>query len=135
MTTTVARSAGSTSSCLNGGGPPPGPAADVTPASVTAAVELLLVPHVRLVGLCLPHLRDERPWAHHRDRVDLGEGADREPGALERGPPGVVGWLKTLSRELGPDGITVNTIAPGRIDTERLRALYGADGPPAEALA
>ena len=27
------------------------------PASVTAAVELLLVPHVRLVGLCLPHLR------------------------------------------------------------------------------
>ncbi len=49
--------------------------------------------------------------------------------------PGVVGWLKTLARELGPDGITVNTIAPGRIDTERLRALYGADGPPPEALA
>ena len=44
--------------------------------------------------------------------------------------PGVVGWLKTLARELGPDGITVNTIAPGRIDTERLRAIYGPDGPP-----
>ncbi len=42
--------------------------------------------------------------------------------------PGVVGWLKTLSRELGPAGITVNTIAPGRIDTERLRELY-PDGP------
>ena len=49
--------------------------------------------------------------------------------------PGVVGWLKTLARELGPDGITVNTIAPGRIDTERLRALYGPDGPSAEVLA
>ena len=42
--------------------------------------------------------------------------------------PGVVGWLKTLAREVGPDGITVNTIAPGRIDTDRLRSLYGAGG-------
>ena len=49
--------------------------------------------------------------------------------------PGVVGWLKTLSRELGPDGITVNTIAPGRIDTERLVSLYGEGGPPPELLA
>ena len=48
--------------------------------------------------------------------------------------PGVVGWLKTLARELGPDGITVNTIAPGRIDTERLRSIYGADGPPPAAV-
>ena len=48
--------------------------------------------------------------------------------------PGVVGWLKTLSRELGPDGITVNTIAPGRIDTDRLRQVYGADGPSATEL-
>ena len=42
--------------------------------------------------------------------------------------PGVVGWLKTLAREVGPDGITVNTIAPGRIDTERLREVYGPGG-------
>ena len=39
--------------------------------------------------------------------------------------PGVVGWMKTLAREVGPKGITVNTIAPGRIDTERLRSLGG----------
>ena len=49
--------------------------------------------------------------------------------------PGVVGWLKTLARELGADGITVNTIAPGRIDTERLRDVYGDDGPSAADLA
>src|SRR6185295_17593346 len=34
---------------LNGGGPPPGAAATATAADVTAAIELLLVPHVRLV--------------------------------------------------------------------------------------
>jgi 3-oxoacyl-[acyl-carrier protein] reductase len=120
---------------LNGGGPPPGAAVDVTDASVTQAVELLLIPHVRVVGLCLPHLR-----ASGRGRIVAIESTSvREPIAnlaLSNAiRPGVVGWLKTLSSELGPDGITVNTVAPGRIDTERLRALYGADGPPPEALA
>ena len=120
---------------LNGGGPPPGPAATVTAADVGAAVELLLVQHVRLVGLCLPHLR-----ASGRGRIIAIESTSvKEPIAnlalSNAVRPGVVGWLKTLARELGPEGITVNTIAPGRIDTERLHALYGPDGPPPEALA
>ena len=38
--------------------------------------------------------------------------------------PGVIGWAKTLARELGPDGVTVNSIAPGRIDTERLAEAF-----------
>ena len=38
--------------------------------------------------------------------------------------PGVVGWLKTLAREVATDGITVNVIAPGRIDTARFREVY-----------
>jgi 3-oxoacyl-[acyl-carrier protein] reductase len=38
--------------------------------------------------------------------------------------PGVVGWAKTLAREVAPLGITVNSIAPGRIDTERIREVY-----------
>src|SRR5437899_1527844 len=35
--------------------------------------------------------------------------------------PGVVGLAKTLSRELAPDNILINTVAPGRIYTDRLR--------------
>ena len=119
---------------LNGGGPPPGAAADVTAADVAAAVELLLIPHVRLVGLCLPYLR-----ASGRGRIVAIESTSvKEPIAnlalSNAVRPGVVGWLKTLARELGPDGITVNTIAPGRIDTERMQELYGPDGPPAATI-
>src|SRR5438552_4330747 len=40
----------------NGGGPPPGPAGGVDTAAVESAVELLLLPVVRLTNLCLPHL-------------------------------------------------------------------------------
>ena len=115
---------------LNGGGPPPGSAADLTADAVTRAVDLLLVPHVTLVGLCLPYLR-----ASGRGRIVAIESTSvKEPIvnlALSNAVrPGVVGWLKTLSKELGPDGITVNTIAPGQIDTERLQALYGGTPPP-----
>lgn len=119
---------------LNGGGPPPGAATALTAESVEEAVALLLTSHVTLVGHCLPHLR-----ASGRGRILAIESSSvREPLAnlalSNAVRPGVVGWLKTLARELGPDGVTVNTIAPGRIDTDRLRAVYGDDGPPAEDL-
>ena len=36
-------------------------------------------------------------------------------------PEPVVGWSKTLSSEVAADGVTVNILVPGRIDTERVR--------------
>jgi len=112
---------------LNGGGPPVGTAVGMTPEQVNAAVALLLTPHVRLVGLCLEPLRA----SGHGRIVAIESTSVKEPLpnlALSNAiRPGVAGWLRTLARELGPDGVTVNTVAPGRIDTERLRSLY-ADG-------
>ncbi len=118
----------------NSGGPPRTSAVALDAASVRAAVELLLVSVVRLTGLCLPHL--ERSPAGRI--VNVTSSSVREPIdnlALSNAVrPGVIGWAKTLARELGPKGITVNSIAPGRIDTERIREVY-SDGPSEDDLA
>jgi len=110
----------------NGGGPPPGPAVGVDAEAVERAVELLLIPFVRLVELCRPYLES----SGHGRIVLIESSSVREPIdglALSNAVrPGVVGWAVTLARELGPKGITVNTIAPGRIETDRLAQLYAA---------
>ena len=129
----------------NGGGPPPGPAAGVGDEAVEDAVELLLLSAIRLTNLCLPLLE-----ASGRGRiVNIESSSVRAPidnlalsNALR---PGVVGWMKTLAREVGAKGITVNTIAPGLIDTERLQSVpsirdvshipLGRIGDPAEIAA
>ena len=117
----------------NSGGPPRGPAVDLDDESLEAAVALLLISAVRLTNLCLPHLR-RSPAGRV---INIESSTVKEPAdnlALSNAVrPGVIGWAKTLSREVGPDGITVNTIAPGRIDTERLKEVY-PDGPSAEDL-
>jgi 3-oxoacyl-[acyl-carrier protein] reductase len=112
----------------NSGGPPPGPATGMTPESIEEAVELLLIPAVRLVELCLPHLVQS---AGGRILI-FTSSAVKEPTehlALSNTVrPGVTGWAKSLARELGPQGVTVNCLAPGRIETARLAELY-PDGP------
>ena len=112
----------------NSGGPPRTTAVEMDQEAIEAAVELLLVSAVRLTSLCLPHL--ERSPAGRI--VTVTSSSVKEPIdnlALSNAiRPGVVGWSKTLARELGPKGITVNCIAPGRIDTDRLREVY-PDGP------
>jgi 3-oxoacyl-[acyl-carrier protein] reductase len=117
----------------NSGGPPAGTGTEVTPDALEQAIESMLTPAVRLVGLSLPHL----------DRSDGGRIiaitsiAAKEPTAhlalSNTLRPAVTGWLKTLATELGPRGITVNCVAPGRIATPRLEYLY-PDGPTEEQL-
>src|SRR5688572_21634859 len=47
---------------------------------------------------------------------------------------GVIGYAKTLSLEVAPENITVNTICPGRFATGRLAKVYGEGGEEAEEL-
>lgn len=117
----------------NSGGPPRTTAAGLSGADVESAVQLLLVSVVRLTGLCLPHL--ERSASGRI--VNITSTTVKEPIealALSNAVrPGVVGWAKTMARELGPRGITVNCIAPGRIDTDRIREVY-PEGPTEDDL-
>jgi 3-oxoacyl-[acyl-carrier protein] reductase len=118
----------------NSGGPPRGTARDADAEAVENAVELLLLSVVRLTTLCLPHL--ER--SGHGRVINITSSSVREPidnlALSNTVRPGVVGWAKTLAREVGPLGITVNSIAPGRIDTERIREVY-PEGPSEADLA
>jgi 3-oxoacyl-[acyl-carrier protein] reductase len=118
----------------NSGGPPRGPVLSMDVEALEGAVELLLVSAFRMTSLCLPHL--ER--SGHGRVINIASSTVREPSddlALSNAVrPGVVGWAKTLAREVGPKGITVNTIAPGRIDTARLREAH-PHGPTPESVA
>ena len=112
----------------NSGGPPRTTALEMNEESIEAAVQLLLISAVRLTALCLPHLES----SGHGRIVNITSSTVKEPvdnlALSNTVRPGVVGWSKTLARELGPKGVTVNCIAPGRIDTERLKEVY-PDGP------
>jgi 3-oxoacyl-[acyl-carrier protein] reductase len=118
---------------LNSGGPPPGPATSIDDERAEAAFELLLLSVIRLTRLCVPHLRRSKAGRI----VAITSSAVKEPltslALSSTMRPGVVGYLKTLATELGPDGITVNCVAPGSIDTARLAQLYPG-GPSEEQL-
>jgi 3-oxoacyl-[acyl-carrier protein] reductase len=111
----------------NSGGPPPGGALDLTDEKVEEAIELLLLSAIRLTRLSLPHL----------ERSDQGRIINIESNTVRQPVDdlvlsntiraGVIGWAKSLSRELAPKGITVNSIAPGRIDTPRVAQLGHTD--------
>jgi 3-oxoacyl-[acyl-carrier protein] reductase len=108
----------------NSGGPPRTAAVGLEDEQVEATIELLLLSVIRLTRLCLPLL--ERSG---RGRiVNIASSSVREPIdnlALSNAVrPGVIGWAKTMARELGPKKITVNSIAPGRIETERLAEAF-----------
>jgi len=117
----------------NSAGPPAGSGTDVTPDALEQAFESMLQPAVRLVRLALPHL-EQSPGGRI---VAITSLAAKEPTrhlALSNTfRPALTGWLKTLADELGPNGVTVNCVAPGRIATPRLEYLYPG-GPTEEHL-
>lgn len=116
----------------NTGGPPKGPARDLTATALQSTVEELFVPLVDLVGLALKPL-----IASGSGRIIAITAAGvREPTdiALSNAVrPGIVGYLKSLATELAPNGVTVNNVAPGRFLTSRLASLF-PNGAPEQLL-
>jgi len=108
---------------VNAGGPPPGTFDSFDDAAWNQAYELTLMSAVRMVRAVLPQMRQQKSGAI----LVVTSTSVKEPieGLLLSNVfrAGVTGLVKTLSRELAGDGIRVNTLVPGRIDTERVRTL------------
>jgi 3-oxoacyl-[acyl-carrier protein] reductase len=107
----------------NAGGPALGTFENLADGDWQAAFELTLMSVVRAVRAALPHLR-----ASPAGRViNILSTSVKQPldGLLLSNSlrSGVAGLAKTLSRELGGYGVTVNNVCPAHILTGRLRAV------------
>ena len=106
----------------NTGGPPLGGALDHELDGLGSAptARSVLAPRV-LAGAVVPGMR-ERGWGRI---VNVGSSSTREPipglNLSNAHRMAAVGFLKTLSREVAADGITVNTVATGRFATAATR--------------
>jgi 3-oxoacyl-[acyl-carrier protein] reductase len=111
---------------LNGGGPPPGPVTDVMADTWHKQFQAQFLSFVTITGAFLPGMR-ERRWG--RILVSSSSGVVQpipNLGISNTLRAGLLAWAKTLSTEVAPDGVTVNTILPGRIKTARLDEIDAA---------
>ncbi len=107
----------------NAGGPPAGEFLAMTDAQWQKAFDQNLMSLVRLVNAAVPELKK----AGGGRILTIASSSIKQPipglvlsNALRTG---VWGLVKTLARELGPLGILINLVAPGRIQTERIEEL------------
>jgi 3-oxoacyl-[acyl-carrier protein] reductase len=111
----------------NAGGPPAGETLQMTEEQWQKAFEQNMLSFTRIVGAAAPEMKK----AGYGRVLTIASSSIKQPipnlalsNALRAG---VWGIAKTLSRELASQGILVNVIAPGRIDTERIAELDQAN--------
>jgi 3-oxoacyl-[acyl-carrier protein] reductase len=107
----------------NAGGPPKASFVELDAAAWELAFRSLWMSAVEAIGAALPAMRAQR-WGRV---LMVTSNTAREPfanltlsNALR---PGLHGLANSLSKEVAADGVTVNALMPGIIDTERLRDL------------
>jgi 3-oxoacyl-[acyl-carrier protein] reductase len=108
---------------LNGPGPPPGRAVDIEAGAADSALATLLMPQLELVRLALPGMSAKR-WGRI---LSISSTSVVEPipnlALSNLGRAALSGYLKTLAGEVAPLGITVNSLLPGRVSTQRTRKI------------
>jgi len=122
----------------NAGGPKPGSLLTLTEEDWNAAIELTLRSMIRLTTLAVPSMI-ERKWGRI---VTITSTVAKEPtpsmvlSATTRA--GVTAFTKAVSSEFASKGITINTVCPGGVFTDRLRDLLEirskSEGIPIEEL-
>jgi 3-oxoacyl-[acyl-carrier protein] reductase len=105
------------------GGPPPGPVVDVAAETWSDQFGAMVLPVFRVASALLPGMR-AGGWG----RIVVGTSSGvvapiPNLGISNALRSSLVGWSKTLATEVAADGVTVNTVVPGRISTPRITAL------------
>jgi 3-oxoacyl-[acyl-carrier protein] reductase len=107
----------------NTGGPPPTPAAGQDPAQWSKFFQAMVLSVIAITDRVLPGMRKQQ-WGRILTSTSSGVIAPiPNLGFSNALRLSLVGWSKTLSREVAKDGITVNVILPGRIGTDRITSL------------
>ena len=107
----------------NTGGPPPTPAGGQDPAQWSKHFQAMVLSVIALTDRVLPKMR-ERQWGRIVTSTSSGVVAPiPNLGMSNALRLTLVGWSKTLAREVGRDGVTVNIVLPGRIATSRISFL------------
>lgn len=110
----------------NSGGPPPGSAADATPAEFLDAYRKHLLANHVLAQAVIPGMR-EAGWGRI---INIISTSVKEPipgiGVSNVTRGAVASWAKTLADELAPFGITVNNVLPGSTQTPRIDQIIAA---------
>lgn len=108
------------------GGPPAGPALDLTDEQWESAFHSAFLGVVRVCRSVAAAL----PTEGGSVALVLSTSVKSPVGGLAASNglrPGLAMLAKTMADELGPRGVRVNGLLPGRIDTDRVRSLDGPD--------
>ena len=107
----------------NTGGPPPTPAAGQDSAVWAKHFQAMVLSVIAITDRVLPGMKT-RKWGRVITSTSSGVIAPiPNLGMSNALRLSLVGWSKTLAREVGRDGITANIILPGRIATDRIKFL------------
>lgn len=107
----------------NSGGPPSMPIEGVSPDTWRRQFDQMVLSFMTLTDLVLPAMRS-RGWGRIITSTSSGVIAPIPGlGISNTLRAALLGWSKTLSREVASSGITCNVVLPGRIATPRIQYL------------
>jgi 3-oxoacyl-[acyl-carrier protein] reductase len=110
----------------NTGGPPPSTASGQDPALWAKQFQAMVLSVIAITDRVLPGMK-ARGWGRILTSTSSGIIAPIPNLAISNAlRMSLVGWSKTLAREVAKDGITANIVVPGRIATARVATLDSA---------
>src|SRR5207244_2908945 len=105
------------------GGPPPTLASGQDPTLWTSHFQSMVLSVIAITDRLLPGMKS-RQWGRVITSTSSGVVAPIPNLGLSNALRlSLVGWSKTLAREVARDGITANVVIPGRVATDRTKFL------------